>query len=108
MIDYPCGIYGKSVNSSHKAILCDICDHWIHIKCNGLSANDYASLQKTSEVWFCKKCIAENLPFGLTASPLNFNNSLSSVEIKEFLAKLNSLEFDEAMPETMSGVNCKY
>ena len=68
----------------------------------------YASLQKSSEVWFCTKCVAENLPFGLTASPLNFNKSLSSVEIKEFLAKLNSLEFDEATTETMSGVNCKY
>ena len=30
------------------------------------------------------------------------------MEIKKFLAKLNSLEFDEAMTETMSGVNCKY
>ena len=68
----------------------------------------YASLQKSSEVWFCTKCVAENLPFGLTASPLNFNKSLSSVEIKEFLAELNSLEFDEAITETMSGVNCKY
>ena len=55
-----------------------------------------------------QKCVAENLPFGLTASLLNFNKSLSSAELKEFFAKLNSLEFDETMTETMSGVNCKY
>ena len=52
--------------------------------------------------------MSENLPFGLTASPLIYNKCLSSMEIKVFLAKLNSLEFYEAMNETMSGVNCKY
>ena len=108
MINFPCGICGKPVNSSHKAIQCDICDFWIHIKCNGLSANEYASLQISSEVWFCTKCVSDNLPFGQTVSPLIYNKSLSSVEIKEFLAKLNSLEFDEAMTESMSGVNCRY
>ena len=87
MMNYPCGICGKSVNCNHKAIQCDLCDFWIHIKCNGLNANDYASLQKSSEKWFCSKCVYEILPFGETASPLIFNKSLSCAEIKEFLSK---------------------
>ena len=108
MINHPCGICGKSVNSNHKAIQCDICNHWIHIKCNGLTSNDYASLQNSSEPWFCTKCIVENLPFGQAVSPLSYNRNISSLEIKEFLSKRNSLELDQAMTGTMSGVNCKY
>ena len=33
---------------------------------------------------------------------------VSSAEIKDFLAKLNSLESTDNMNETMGGVNCKY
>ena len=97
------------MNSNHKAIQCDICDHWIHIKCNGLKSSDYLSMQNSSDSWFCSNCIADNLPFGQTASPLSFNNSLSSVEIREFLHELNSLDLDEmVVVEGVGGVNCKY
>jgi Zn finger protein HypA/HybF involved in hydrogenase expression len=27
-IQYPCGICGRSVNSNHRAISCDNCEHW--------------------------------------------------------------------------------
>ncbi|XP_057310678.1 uncharacterized protein LOC130648640 [Hydractinia symbiolongicarpus] len=109
MINFPCGVCGKSVNSNHKAIQCDICKFWIHIKCNGLNADDYISLQNSDELWFCCKCINKILPFGSTTPPLVYDKSLSSMEMKRFLSQLNSIEINEVPhPETMGGVNCKY
>ena len=58
---YPCGICKKSVNSNHRALQCDICDFWVHIKCNGLSDSDYLRLQLSDEKWFCSKCTSEIL-----------------------------------------------
>ena len=47
--------------------------------------------------------MSENLTFRLTASALISNKCLSSMEIKGFLAKLISLEFDKAKNETEWG-----
>ena len=30
---YPCGVCSKNVNSSHKAMECEDCLMWYHIKC---------------------------------------------------------------------------
>jgi DNA-directed RNA polymerase subunit RPC12/RpoP len=40
-IQYPCGICGRSVNSNHRAISCDNCEHWVHIKCGNISPVEY-------------------------------------------------------------------
>ena len=40
----PCGICQKTVAKSHKAIECNSCKHWIHIKCNFVSNQFYNSL----------------------------------------------------------------
>ena len=108
MINFPCGICCKSVNRNQKAIQCDICKFWVHIKCNGLNANDYTSLQNSEDDWFCCNCLNEILPFGVKSSSLTYDNNLSSVEMKQFLSQLNSLATDEVSTETMAGVNCKY
>ena len=108
MINIPCGLCGKSVNSNHKAVQCDICNFWIHIKCNGLTANDYESLKLSDDPWFCNNCTNEALPFSIKVSPLVFNKSLSSAEVKTFLNKLSSVEIDNSAQHQMDGVNCKY
>ena len=38
------------VIQSMRAILCDKCDKWSHIKCNGISSHDYQLLDSP---WFC-------------------------------------------------------
>jgi len=45
MIAYPCGVCSKPVATNHKAIECDLCKQWIHIKCNKLGKNDYKFFQ---------------------------------------------------------------
>ena len=44
VINSPCGICQKAVAKSHKAIECDLCKRWIHIKCNFISNQFYNNL----------------------------------------------------------------
>ena len=62
-VKYLCGICHNLVNSNHKAIQCDICNFWIHAKCNTISITEYQNLQVSADTWFCKKCIIDIFPF---------------------------------------------
>ena len=42
---FPCRICAKNVNGKDKALQCDLCGLWIHIKCNKLNYLDYRYLQ---------------------------------------------------------------
>lgn len=111
MINYPCGVCGKSVNKNHKALFCNICNLWVHIKCNGVNNKAYETLMNSNQddSWYCIKCINDNLPFGTSTSPPEtLNTALPPIELKNFLSKLNSLHIDEIMDESLGGVNCKY
>ena len=77
MIADPCGVCYKAVGENHRAICCDICEKWIHIKCNNLNNSDYKFFQENSdEQSICVNCIAENIPF----SKLNNNEFTISVK----------------------------
>ena len=63
---YPCGICNKSVMNNQKAIECDSCCKWIHIKCNGTTNEMYEDLKLINEMvenvpnlksdnWWCLK-----------------------------------------------------
>ena len=41
MKHYPCEVCKKSVLNQHKAICCDHCNQWVHIKCNDLNDLNY-------------------------------------------------------------------
>lgn len=63
MTKYPCTTCNKNVNNNHRAIQCDICDKWIHLKCNFLNSKDYEDLKNSEEPFFCIQCIELNIPF---------------------------------------------
>ena len=44
-LSFPCKICNKNVNHKDHAIQCDICNCWVHIKCNNLNYIDYKYLQ---------------------------------------------------------------
>ena len=71
---FPCKICAKNVQDKDEAIQCNICELWIHIKCNNLNYLDYRYLQNCDESWYCIACCSTIFPF----------NSLSSN--KKFLA----------------------
>ena len=47
-----CNICQKSVSDKVDTIQCDICQAWIHLKCNRLNRIDYKYLQGSSDPWF--------------------------------------------------------
>ena len=48
-VSHPCGICTKPVAHNHRAIECDICKLWIHIKCNFISKERYFELIEEDE-----------------------------------------------------------
>ena len=58
-----CTFCEKIVKTCDKAICCDLCSKWIHIKCNNLNDLDYEDLKSNDETWYCKTYIHEILPF---------------------------------------------
>ncbi len=65
MIDY-CSICQKKVRENAKAVLCDICEKWVHIGCNYVSKQSYEFFEKSddSETFYCSSCLNVVIPFG--------------------------------------------
>ena len=55
-IRHPCGICERPVAANHRAICCDSCDTWIHIKCANMSPKKYQKHQNSSCTWICFRC----------------------------------------------------
>ena len=70
-IAFPSKICNININNKDRAVQCDICQFWIHIKCNKLNHIDYKYLQGSNDPWYCSSCCDEILPFG-TSTNKNF------------------------------------
>lgn len=61
-----CSVCQKNVRSYNRAIECDVCKHWCHIKCSEISLREYRRLQNIQNFdWTCPSCISNlrTLPF---------------------------------------------
>ena len=104
-----CSVCYKFVRSG---IFCNICNTWVHPKCNQLNYKDFKLFQKTNpdESWTCIKCNSEIFPFN-NKSYSNFvpsqNNNIDN--LKSFFNELNSLDNTlSSTDEDFPVVNCKY
>ena len=59
-------------NDKYKAVQCNLCELWIHIKCNNLNYLDYRYLQNCDESWYCIECCRTIFPFNSLSSNNNF------------------------------------
>ena len=60
---YPCSVCGKCVRSNQKALECDGCQLWAHIKCVGVSNTVYNELDAKSRFsWHCPTFLFSELP----------------------------------------------
>ena len=64
----------KVIRNCHKAIYCDICCQWEHLRCTNLSKSDYNILSDTDEYYYCSKCLSDALPFNYVDDKLEFLN----------------------------------
>ena len=69
---FHCKICAKNVHDRDKAVQCDLCELWIHIKCNNLNYLDYRYLQNCDESWYCIDCCSTIFPFNSLSSNKNF------------------------------------
>ena len=59
----PCKLCNKNINDGDAAIQCDICQFWVHLRCNKLNLVDYKYPQGSTDPWFCLSCCSVILPF---------------------------------------------
>ena len=69
---FPCRICAKNVHDKDKAVQCDLCELWIHIKCNKFNYPDYGYVQNCDQSWYCIECCSTIFPFNSLSSNKNF------------------------------------
>ncbi len=60
---YPCGVCNFHVPEDNFSILCDLCNHWIHLSCTGLSKEQLMCYEGEGIYYACPNCA---LPFNNT------------------------------------------
>ena len=114
---FPCKIYAKNVKDKDKAVHCDFCELWNHIKCNNFNYLDYRYLQNCDESWQSIECYSRIFPFNSLSSNKNFlaccantdsnitqwkdleNDHDSSLPLKPSNLELLVNQFNNATPE---------
>ena len=90
-ITFSCKNCKNNVTNSSKAIQCDLCDSWVHIKCNDLNYIDYKFLQNSNDPWFCISCCSEIFPFSTVKNKNFISNFYDSNKSKNIVDKDSSL-----------------
>ena len=114
-----CGICSKKVGQKHKAVQCDLCDHWNHIKCDNIDNKTYEALKKSSvsEKYYCKLCKEDLFVFQKLSDDEFFTSIVKNIEIKEDLnlqrspsSTLKTLfnDFSSHNKDEPSPINCDY
>ena len=62
----------ENVHDKDKAVQCDLCELWIHIKCNNLNYLGYRYLQNCDESWYCIECCSTIFLFNSLSSNKNY------------------------------------
>ena len=77
-VKFPCKICEKAVAENHRAICCDTCNIWVHIKCHKINIQTYNILKKENAFWSYIECSKGVFPF----SKLDNTNFLTTVTRK--------------------------
>jgi len=60
-IKHPCGVCKKPTKSNQRAICCDECNNWMHVKCISMSCESYLRYSNDSKLtWICNVCAFPN------------------------------------------------
>ena len=113
---YPCGVCDKKVGRRMRAIQCDLCNYWTHIKCDGVDTSHYATLKNNaSHHHYCKLCREEHFPFQSVLNDQYEASVLKNVNINENLnlqinppPRLKVLFNDLNDRNENSSINCEY
>ncbi len=113
---YSCGACNKTVGKRMRAIQCDLCNFWNHIKCDQIEPSHYEVLKKSdTQHHYCKRCKEEHFPFQSLENEQYIASIIHNVNIDDDLnlkinapPRLRSL-FDELNNRNEdSQINCEY
>lgn len=62
-----------------RAIQCDDCDHWFHVKCINMAEPEFLHLTNTKTSWICTSCIC---PLTSPSSP-NLNSESEDPQVNQ-------------------------
>ena len=88
---YPCGTCGRNVSEHMKAVKCDSCNFWNHIRCDEIIPYDYDKMLKLplSErekiTHFCKICKEDCFPFQKLSEEEFLTSIIKNIEYNEDL-----------------------
>ncbi len=90
---FPCGICQQPMAKSHRAMGCDECGRWIHIKCCGINPKQYVKYQsETNCTWLCPTCSLPNFTDSFFQyESLSTDNSFNSISSPSESEEENSL-----------------
>ena len=80
-----CSVCQRTVARNHRAVSCDQCNLWCHIKCGGIHTSQYKHLQSSTESsWSCHECLwtLNSLPF---ANVSNIEGELNVTDLSHDL-----------------------
>ena len=78
---YPCQICCNPVAKNHKAIQCDKCQLWDHVKCNKINDQTYNLLKEDERTWYCISCSKDLVPFS-SPTDNDFHTIIQGKKIK--------------------------
>ena len=124
----PCSLCMGPVAKNHKAVYCNSCSKWCHIKCSDVSNEEYQKLQVEDDKipFICLKCdVLDNfdeLPFAYLTEDEIFANNLTNgsqtaldninialaKEDKQIIKKIKDLIKNSSQNDEEKKVSCKY
>ena len=122
-LQFPCSICNKNVLNNQKAIQCDSCNLWCHIKCDGTPIEIYNKLMLSEDdSWQCLLCKVKfhhyNFPFTLcddneirnlnNSNSMRFCESLPKLQIMTEVSKFSNQLDNEVDYNLPIRLNCKY
>jgi len=69
---FPCTVGKLNVHNNHRAIFCDSCHNWAHLKCSSFTRLEYSAMFKSNDGWFCSTCLASIFPFNHFDNDIDF------------------------------------
>ena len=87
-----CSVCSKTVVRNHRAVNCDQCHKWCHIKCGQVKPRDYKVFQNMASFdWVCPPCLKIGLTLNDSRLHVPATNESASVNIQESVDPLRSL-----------------
>ena len=75
-----CTVCLKTVASNHRAVNCDECNNWVHIKCGKIKPKQYEAMQLLDNFeWVCPPCQISSQVQGLSNEEAENNLNKSSI-----------------------------